>query len=90
MTAALSPRPSTTTVAAESQDWAEDLGRHLPPSCFPARQDELLATLLRHRAPSHLLWRLTCLPRTRRFSSLGEVLDHVQHHATAGTAPDPF
>jgi hypothetical protein len=69
--------------------WPEQLSHVLRPTCFPARQDELLATLIRHRAPSHLMWRLTCLPRTRQFSSLAEVVAYVDGHATTGTVAEP-
>jgi hypothetical protein len=75
--------------AAHEAHWPEQLSRVLRPTCFPARQDELLATLIRHRAPSHLMWRLTCLPRTRQFGSLAEVVDYVDGHATTGTVAEP-
>jgi hypothetical protein len=71
------------------EHWSDQLGRVLRPTCFPARQDELLATLIRHRAPSHLMWRLTCLPRTRQFTSLDEVVAYVDGHATTGTVAEP-
>lgn len=87
MTATL-PAPSATLPASE-EDWPEQLARALRPSCFPARQDEMLATLIRLRAPSHLLWRLACLPRTRRFGSLAEVLDYVKGHLPVGAVAEP-
>ena len=75
--------------ARHEAHWPEQLSHVLRPTCFPARQDELLATLIRHRAPSHLMWRLTCLPRTRQFSSLDEVVAFVDGHATTGTVAEP-
>jgi len=81
-----SPRPRS---SAESR-WSDQLGHVLRPTCFPARQDDLLATLIRHHAPSHLMWRLTCLPRTRQFTSLDEVVDFVDGHATTSTVAEPL
>lgn len=57
----------------EDQDWETELRRMLPEGYFPARQDDLLAVLLRQRAPSHLLWVLSRLPREVRFESLEDV-----------------
>ena len=89
MTATLPARPSSRRSHLDG-GWTDQLGRVLRPACFPARQDELLATLIRHRAPSHLLWRLTCLPRTRQFTSLDEVLAFVDGHAPAVTVGEPL
>ena len=98
MTATLSAAPSPSPLSRHDvrdespheARWREQLGHVLRPTCFPARQDELLATLIRHRAPSHLMWRLTCLPRTRQFSSLDEVVEYVAGHPTTGTVADPL
>jgi hypothetical protein len=89
MTATLPARPSSRRSHTEA-GWPDQLGRVLRPACFPARQDELLATLIRHGAPSHLLWRLTCLPRTRQFTSLDEVLAFVDGHTPAATVGEPL
>lgn len=83
------PRHEDRHEARHEARWPEQLSHVLRPTCFPARQDELLATLIRHRAPSHLMWRLTCLPRTRQFSSLDEVVAFVDSHATTGTVAQP-
>lgn len=61
----------------QDPDWADELATHLGPGCFPATHDRLAATLITRHAPSHLLWRLAGLPRTREFSSLEEVMDHL-------------
>jgi len=98
MTATLPATPSSRPLSrhearhetSREPHWPEQLSRVLRPTCFPARQDELLATLIRHRAPSHLMWRLTCLPRTRQFSSLAEVVAFVDEHATTGTVAEPL
>lgn len=51
----------------------------LPVDCFPAGYDDLAAVLLRKHAPSHLLWRLSGLPRARAFGSLQELFDCLEH-----------
>ncbi len=89
MTATLPTRPSRRHHTNGESRWSDQLGHVLRPTCFPARQDDLLATLIRHHAPSHLMWRLTCLPRTRQFTSLDEVVDFVDRHATSGTVAEP-
>ena len=70
--------------------WPEQLGHVLRPACFPARQDDLLATLVRAHAPSHLMWRLARLPRTRVFSSVEEVVEFLDSQASTGTLAEPL
>jgi hypothetical protein len=55
------------TAAAGASPWREELERYLRPAHFPARVDQLLSTLARHRAPSRLYWRLASLPLSRTF-----------------------
>ena len=86
MTTTAPPSARTTRTAP----WRADLEGMLRPECFPARQDELLATLLRHRAPSSLLWRLACLPRTRRFTGVEEVCAYIEDHAHDHTVGEPL
>jgi hypothetical protein len=90
MTATLPTLPSGRPLTSDESRWSDELGQVLRPTCFPARQDDLLAVLIRHHAPSHLMWRLTCLPRTRQFTSLEEVVDFVDGHATTGTVSEPL
>ena len=67
----------TTPTASADQDpgWADELAAHLGPGCFPATHDHLAATLIQRHAPSHLLWHLSVLPRTREFQSVDELVD---------------
>jgi Protein of unknown function (DUF2795) len=90
MTATLPAQPADLPTAGPGTGWRDDLARLLHPTVFPARQDELLAALIRHRAPSHLLWRLTCLPRTRRYATLDELSDYVAGHTPEHTVQVPF
>lgn len=90
MTATLPTLRSRRNHTTGESRWSEQLGHVLRPTCFPARQDDLLATLIRHHAPSHLMWRLTCLPRTRQFTSLAEVVEFVDGHATTSTVSEPL
>jgi hypothetical protein len=62
-------------------DWHHELETYLGPACFPGGHDHLAATLIRRHAPSHLLWRLSVLPRMRQFDSLDELIAHLD---TAG------
>ena len=67
----------TTPTASPShhdQGWADELAMHLSPGSFPATHDHLAATLIQRHAPSHLLWHLSGLPRTRVFQSLDELV----------------
>jgi hypothetical protein len=56
---------------------------------FPAQPDDVLATLVRRRAPSRLLWRVGVLPRTRRYDSLDDLCDDFPLGSTAGAPPPP-
>jgi hypothetical protein len=90
MTATLPAPPSPRPWAPSAPDWTQQLAALLRPATFPARQDELLATLLRRRAPGHLLWRLAPLPRTRRFGSLEEVLAYLDGHVPTVSVAEPL
>ena len=56
---------------------------------FPAQLDDVLAALLRRRAPSRLLWRVGVLPRTRRFRTLNDLCDDVAGGPGPGAPPPP-
>lgn len=56
---------------------------------FPAQSDDVLAALVRRRAPSRLLWRVGALPRTQSFHSLDDLCHHVAVGSGAGTPPPP-
>ena len=56
---------------------------------FPAQSDEVLAELVRRRAPSRLLWHVGALPRTQSFHSLDDLCHHVALGSGTGTPPPP-
>ncbi|HEY7721623.1 MAG TPA: DUF2795 domain-containing protein [Pedococcus sp.] len=90
MTASAPSGPATHTPSRTTADWRAELATLLRPHVFPANQDELLAALIRRGAPSELLWRLTCLPRTRRFTSVEEVCGFVAAHGPAPVVAEPM
>ena len=47
----------------------------LSPSVLPARRDQLLAALIQDHAPSSLLWQVSCLPPSRVFTTITEVVE---------------
>ena len=69
---------------SQHQEWSDELAAFLGPACFPATHDHLAATLIRRHAPSRLLWHLSVLPRSRKFASLHEVVEHL----TSAAPPD--
>lgn len=76
--------------ADDLQELVAELSAFLGPQCFPATYDHLAASLIRRRAPSHLLWHLSVLPLGRQFASLDEVIEHLstrapQAHSGGGT-----
>lgn len=76
---ALSTTASTHDDGTHDDDpgWVEELATHLGPGCFPTTHDHLAATLITRHAPSHLLWHLSVLPRTREFQSLDELVAYL-------------
>jgi hypothetical protein len=56
---------------------------------FPAQSDDVLAALVRRRAPSRLLWHVGALPRTQRYHSLDDLCDHVALRSGTGAPPPP-
>jgi hypothetical protein len=77
---------TTTTASASHRDhgWTDDLATYLSPGSFPATHDHLAATLIQRQAPSHLLWHLSGLPRTRVFQSLDELVEALQQLTPPG------
>ena len=57
----------------DATGWADELATYLGPSCFPTTHDHLAATLISRHAPSHLLWHLSVLPRSREIGSLEQL-----------------
>jgi hypothetical protein len=60
-------------VVAESQSWLAQLECYLSDQMFPVTADEMLAVLIRRRAPSSLLRRFGDLPATHRFASVADI-----------------
>jgi hypothetical protein len=56
---------------------------------FPAQPDDVLAALVRRRAPSRLLWHVGALPRTRRYHSLDDLFSHIALGSGPGAPPPP-
>jgi hypothetical protein len=56
---------------------------------FPAQPDDVLAALVRRRAPSRLLWHVGALPRTRRYHSLDDLCSHIALGSGPGAPPPP-
>jgi hypothetical protein len=67
----------TTHQGHQGEGWIRELATFLGPGCFPATHDHLTATLMGRGAPSHLLWHLSTLPRTRAFESLDELVGQL-------------
>ncbi|WP_457253183.1 DUF2795 domain-containing protein [Pedococcus sp. P5_B7] len=74
---------TTPTASTSEHDpgWADELATYVGPGCFPATHDHLAATLIQRHAPSHLLWHLSVLSRTREFQSLDELVEVLTHTA---------
>jgi hypothetical protein len=66
-----------------------ELRRVLARLPFPARQDDVLAALVRRRSPSRLLWRAGSLSPTRRYHSIDEVCAEVAQPSDGGSPPPP-
>lgn len=56
---------------------------------FPAQPDDVLAALVRRRVPSRLLWRVSGLPRTRRYHRLDDLCTDVARGPGPGAPPPP-
>lgn len=70
--------------------WREELERYLRPAHFPARVDQLLSTMARHRAPSHLYWRLASLPLSRTFEDLSDLTAALEGQTQPLGATEPI
>jgi hypothetical protein len=84
----------TPTASPADQNWSSDLASFLGPGCFPTTHDHLAATLISRHAPSHLLWHLSVLPRTRQFHSVDELVEALAQarppsDEVADGTPDP-
>ena len=81
---------SGTRSATTDDEWVSECAQILVPDCFPARQDELLAALMRRRAPSRLLWHLARLDPNRVYPSLDAVVRDCQQAEAPSTARPPW
>lgn len=54
---------------------------------FPAQLDDVLATLVRVRAPARLLWRVSGLPRTQCYHCLDDLCTDVVRGFGPGAPP---
>jgi hypothetical protein len=76
--------------AGGASPWREELERYLRPAHFPARVDQLLSTMARHRAPSHLYWRLASLPLSRTFEGLSDLTTALESQTQPLAATEPI
>ena len=81
---------TTTTTPFAGREHDSDLRQFLGAACFPAGTDELQATLIRHRAPTRLLWLVAGLPYQRRYADLDEVLDDLGDARPPELPREPF
>lgn len=63
-----------------ADDWRAELADYLRPGAFPARQDDLLALLIRKHAPSRLLWRVAQSAPGRTYRSLETLCEDAGRH----------
>lgn len=68
------PRSSAAGTGRLPNRALDELELYLRPAHFPARLDQLLATLSRHRAPSRVYWLLASLPLSSSFDDLPQLL----------------
>ena len=70
---------STSPVAEGLPSWCDELAYFLGPDHFPARLDQVVATLARRGAPSGLQWRLASLPLSATFDGRDELIVAALH-----------
>lgn len=68
----------------------DELAQHLRGAGFPARQDELQATLVRRHAPTSLLWRIGSLAPDRLYSTLDQVLEDLDSPPVDHVSREPM
>ncbi len=83
-------RRTASTFVTDRARTQQDLVHYLRPTHFPARVDQLLSTLARHRAPSRLYWQLASLPLSSTYASLPELLDAIEGHTPRSEHPEPI
>ena len=70
---------STAPVAEGLPPWCDELAYFLGPDHFPARLDQVVATLARRGAPSGLQWRLASLRLSATFDGPDELIVAALH-----------
>lgn len=82
MTAELVPPDHAPDATSPDPGYQEELAAYLPSSAFPARQDDLLALLIRKRAPSRLLWQVSRCAPGRIYRSLESLCQDTDGNAS--------
>lgn len=72
------------------QDDGTELGDYLTARCLPATRDELQATLVRHHAPTRLVWELARLAPHHSYTSLDEVRAALDGPAAPSLPREPY
>ena len=62
----------------------------LPAGAFPSTRDQLLVTLVRHRAKSPLLWELSRLPEGRTYENAAQVDEALIESRRVTTPREPW
>lgn len=87
------PRSTATGTGRLQTRSLDELEFYLRPAHFPARLDQLLATLSRHHAPSRVYWLLASLPLSSSFDDLPQLFSALagtgQATPGAGRLPHP-
>lgn len=90
----MTTNPATVVTGAAAtgggEPWREELEQFLRPEHFPARLDQLLATLARRHAPSRVYWRLASLPLSRTFDGLADLTAALEVRGHLHAAPEPI
>lgn len=73
----------------QRHDWRDDLLTFFGPKSFSAGCDDLVASLIRHHAPSRMPWHLSVLPQGRRFDILRELPAELGDDATDAVGVRP-
>lgn len=76
MSSVTNTNPSETN--SPESEWHLELAEYLMPECLPASGDQVLSALIGRRCPSRLLWHLSSLPQSRRYTSVNEVITAAQ------------
>ncbi len=84
------PPLDQTVTAAGAPDEVPDLAEFLPPGCFPATRDGLLAILARSSAPTRLQWELARLSPQRVYEDVQQVRAAVENAVEPAQPYEPI